>query len=343
MKEWRIRWARLTRWEFWTWYIFYLPVMAYYLLLALRHRSFFYFTASNPCMDMGGMMGTRKSSIYACIPQNYYPKTQLVEHPSGEQLAEIAQNMGYPLIVKPNVGERGRGVALVHRWEELRGYAEKNREPFLLQAYVDYPVEVGVFYVRHPDQPKGRVTSLVLKKFLTVSGDGHSTIAELLSNEVRAASLDLSEERFSKIINQVLPAGERLMVEPIGNHCRGTTFLNGCHLIDEQLEQTIDDVAQQIESFYYGRFDIRCASIEELKAGRQFQIIELNGANAEPAHIYQPGLSLWRAYQVMFWHYRQMAIISYKNKKRGFAYPSFRAGIKKISDIRAYHRHYAPQ
>lgn len=50
--------------------------------------------------------------------------------------------------------------------------------------------------------------------------------------------------------------------------------------------------------FYFGRFDLRSASVDDLRAGR-FTIIELNGVTSEPTHIYDPGCSVLAAYRTL--------------------------------------------
>jgi hypothetical protein len=130
---------------------------------------------------------------------------------------------------------------------------------------------------------------------------------------------------------KVLPKGEKYLLEPIGNHCRGTTFLDGNRFIDEKLVSVFDEVSHQLNGIYFGRYDIKCESIEDLKNNRNWSIIELNGVKSEPTHIYQPNASLLEAYKVLFRQWRVIYDISMANKKRGIPFPTFSEGMKEVA------------
>jgi hypothetical protein len=343
MSRWRLWKTRIFQWEFWPFSFLYFPLFLFYGLLSLRERSFFFFTASNPSFDFGGMMGESKFDIFKRIPEAYIPKTVRVDaEDRAEMLKEAGRQIGYPLIVKPDVGERGMGIRSLKNEEELLRHKAKFPFPFLVQELVTYPVELGVFYVRKPNEKHGRVTSVVQKDFLSVTGDGQSSVEELLQRNVRALlQVDTSNPELSPLLKIVPEPNEKIIVEPIGNHCRGTTFLDITHEVDEALEVAIDAVAKSIPGFHYGRFDLRCASLDDLKNLRNFKIMELNGAGAEPAHIYQPGFSLWKAYGVLFWHLKVLADISRENRRLGAEYWPFAKGWEKFRETRAYNRRLA--
>ncbi len=331
--------TRLFRWEFWPFYVFYLPVFFYFIWLAVRRRSFFFFTATNPTMDFGGMTGEKKSEIFKLMPTDSYPTTILIEEEMRADIIAHAERIGFPLVVKPDIGERGRGVEIIRSSEDLIEYMKRMPVSFLLQERVMFPVELGVFYVRLPSEERGKITSIVQKKFLSVVGDGQSTVRQLLRSELRAAlQLDYTKSFVLELLDTVPAQGEELIIEPIGNHCRGTLFLDATHEGDDQLNAAIDQLAKQIDGFYYGRFDLKCETIDDLRQLKNFKVVELNGVGAEPAHIYQPGFSLIKAYRIVFWHFSKMAEISRQNKKRGIPYWSLRRGIKKMLDIRSYNR-----
>ena len=86
-------------------WVFYSPVNFYFIWLAIKARSFFFFTASNPTIDFGGMLGGKKSEIFDLIPQEYYPKTILLNACSDQDLLKTGSAMGYPLIAKPDIGD----------------------------------------------------------------------------------------------------------------------------------------------------------------------------------------------------------------------------------------------
>jgi hypothetical protein len=59
--------------------------------------------------------------------------------------------------------------------------------------------------------------------------------------------------------------------------------------------------------------------------GRNIAILELNGAGAEPSHIYDPCFSFFKAQMVIAQHYRMMYQAAVQNKKAGVAFMTFKA------------------
>ncbi|MEO9868961.1 hypothetical protein [Ekhidna sp.] len=329
---------RIKNWEYWPFSVLYFPVFFYYGWLALKHRSFFFFTASNPHIDFGGMFGEKKSDIFELIPKNFIPKTKLIQKRDVDRASLTAEEIGFPIIAKPDIGERGIWVKKIENQLELQDYTKKCPVNFLLQEMVLFPIELGVFYVKFPDEG-GRVTSIVRKDFLKITGDGESTVLELLEKNQRAIMTADFESDYLELIGLVVPDAEQeVLIEPIGNHCRGTKFLDDNQEIDNLLNQAFNKLADQIPEFYFGRFDIKCQSYEDLKQLKNFKILELNGAGAEPGHIYQPGYSLIRAYKDIFWHLSVLSDISSENHKKGHSYWSFMEGYRKWKSHQKYNR-----
>jgi hypothetical protein len=75
-------------------------------------------------------------------------------------------------------------------------------------------------------------------------------------------------------------------------------------LITEKLEETFNSILNNIDGLYYGRLDIRFNTIEELEQGKNFSIIEFNGAKSEPSHIYDPKHSFLDGQIEIFRHQR---------------------------------------
>jgi D-alanine-D-alanine ligase-like ATP-grasp enzyme len=313
-------------WEYWPMWAAYLPASLYYSYLSLRAGSPFFFAAANPTIENGGMFFESKKLVYAKIPEQLYPPTIHAEANVDADaliLKMASKGMGFPVVAKPDRGERGWLVKIINTIEELYTYAQTVQRPFLLQTYIDYPVELSIFYVRHPNAATGKISSITGKKFLSVTGDGKRSVKELIFRNPRAFLQRETLMRMEQIeLNQVLPAGEEKILVRIGNHARGTTFLNCNHQIDEALEKTIDRIAQSIDGFYYGRLDIVCENIELLKAEKNFFILELNGAGAEPAHIYQPGYSYFKAQADIMHHFKMMFDIARHNHRNGHPYMS---------------------
>ncbi len=334
-------WIKITNWEYWPFGLVYIPVFFYWAWLVLKARSFFFFSASNPSIENGGMLGESKMKIFDLINDGLKPKTIYLKHDStSDQIYKTLKNedLNFPLIFKPDIGERGSFVEKIESNEDIEKYLSKIKVDFLIQEYIDYPIEMGVFYYRFPNEEKGSVSSIVVKDMLSVIGDGQSTIKELAMIIPRAKIImsDL-ERRLGETMSRVLKNAEMLELEPIGNHCRGTTFLNGNYLITEELNITFDRIAKTIDGFYFGRFDLRCKSIAELYEGK-IKILELNGAGSEPGHIYHPGTTLTEAYSAIFHHIKALYKISKQNNEKGIPYMTFSEGISEVKKLRAYNK-----
>jgi regulator of replication initiation timing len=175
-----------------------------------------------------------------------------------------------------------------------------------------------VLFSRMPNEKLGKVSSVTLKEFLTVTGDGKSSIEELILQNTRARfQLETLQKRLGENIKEVLHFGEKRLLEPIGNHCRGTKFVNANHLINNKLDEVFTKVSESYDGFFYGRFDMKVSSIDDLYLGKNIKIMELNGVSSDPGHIYDPKYYLWNAYRDLMWHWKRAANISILNQKNG--------------------------
>ncbi|HLG40147.1 MAG TPA: hypothetical protein VI461_10785, partial [Chitinophagaceae bacterium] len=140
-----------------------------------------------------------------------------------------------------------------------------------------------------------------------------------------------------KKLDRVLSQGEELILVPYGNHVRGAKFIDASHLIDETLTKTIDAVCKQVDGFYFGRLDIRYNTWEELREGKNFSIIELNGAGSEPTHIYDPKHSIFFAWKEIIRHWKILWKISSMNHhKKTRPYMNTRTGLNMLRENSAY-------
>lgn len=334
-------WIRLTHWEFWPFEVVYIPIFIYWLWLSLRARSLFFFTASNPGIMYGGMLGESKYEILMGLPETLIPKTVIANNhitlPAALDMMKH-HNLRFPIILKPDIGERGWQVEKIANENELEAYLNANNVDILFQEYIDLPLELGILYYRFPDKKTGRITSVVKKKMLEITGNGSSTIKELMYSIPRAKlQIETFEKDQPEVLANVPASGEKIELMPIGNHCRGTTFLNANDLITKELTAVFDAVSDKIDGFYFGRFDIRCESKEALYNGKM-KIMELNGAGSEPGHIYHPGARLIDAYKSLFSNWKALFLISRMNNKRGIPYLSFVEGLRVIKKLRDYNK-----
>ncbi len=334
---------KLFNWEYWSFSTVYIPIYFYWFYLCIRARSLFFFSASNPTIENGGFVMERKSNIYDIIPSLYYPKTLLVkEGLTAEEITNLIKEKSFqfPVIVKPDIGGKGRGVRKIENMEEAVAYIQYANFPMLVQALVDYKNEAGIFYYRFPWEENGRISGIVAKEFLSVIGDGKSTIEALvLQNPRYILQLDALRRMPEINLQAVLPLGEEKVMVPFGNHARGAKFIDASNLITPTLEKSIDTICKQIPGFYFGRLDIMFTNWEDLTKGENLSIIELNGAGSEPTHIYDPAHSIFFAWREIARHLKLLYRISIWNHKHNkVPYLPFKAGVKMFKDVKVVER-----
>ena len=313
---------KLTHFEYWTWWMFYIPLLPYWLFQAIRTRSLTFFTNADPCIDYGGFFGESKMEILRQIPKEYLPKTIFIEKQSDLKTIVdrlIKEDLVYPIICKPDVGERGTQVEKLYSNYDLVQYLSNVQADFIIQEFITYDIELGVLYYRYPNASTGKVTSVTRKEFLAVLGDGKSNVGQLMQQSTRARfQVESMRKRLGDMgMNEVIKSGEKRILEPIGNHCRGTKFLDNNFLLNSQLDEVFDKIALTIDGFHYGRFDMKVKSIEDLYSGKNIRIMELNGVSSEPGHIYDPKNTLWAAYRDLARHWKIIADISIQQQRRG--------------------------
>lgn len=335
--------VKLLNWEYWPSMAFYWPMTIAGPLMALRAKHPCFFTAANPALFAGGVGMESKFETLELIPEALQPKSVLAK--PGESFVAIEQRLlragiTFPLIAKPDIGYRGFLVRKLNSPSELEAYLGRYNIDFIIQEFLDYPEEVGIFYYRLPNERRGKVVSLTLKEFLYISGDGRSTVRELIGQKPRALlQLENLEETQPEILTQIPEFGEKVPLSVIGNHSKGTQFINGNQYIDEQLTDQFDQVSKAINGFHYGRFDVKCQSLEALKEGRDFKIIELNGAFSEPTHIYDASRSsYWKAVATIVRHWRLVRRIAMANHERGVPFMRTSDMLSELKAFKNYHR-----
>jgi hypothetical protein len=235
----------------------------------------------------------------------------------------------FPSIAKPDIGLRGSAVKKINSIKDLRDYHSKANFDYLVQDLIPYEHEVGIFYVRFPHEKKGRITGIVSKEFLIVEGNGIATIEDLILQNLRfSLQLNVLKLEYGEALKEILPKGEKRNLVPYGNHARGAKFIDASHLISDKLTKVIDEMCLQINEFYFGRMDLMYHNWQDLEEGKNFQIVELNGAASEPTHIYDPKHSLFFAWSTLAKHITFMYKISVANNKRGFPYLSHKEGMR---------------
>jgi hypothetical protein len=310
-------------------------VAVYYAWLAIRHRGFSLPTAANPGMTTGGFVGESKLEILdqlRCTSPEFTAEAFLIEgETTSERLLDLHQlsrkhGIKLPFILKPDVGQRGNGVRLIRSMRAALQYLQVVDGSVIVQRYVVGPREAGIFYYRFPHESRGHIFAITEKIFPSVIGDGIHTLEELVRSDDRAALMARTYlRRFASRRDEVLAQGEMLKLVETGNHAQGCIFRDGMHLYTETLERVIDEISQRLTGFFIGRYDIRYANDEDFKQGRNFQIVELNGATSEATSIYDARNSLFSAYRTLFRQWRLVFAIGAGNKADGHATSSLPA------------------
>ena len=322
----RSRLHRVLTWEFWPILVVYFPVALYNIWLAIRYRRLFLPLISNPGIEFSGYIGESKHDIMSGFTNQdaYIARFLLIEAgPVDQRLSQLLnwmeeKDLAFPVILKPDVGQRGAGVQKIHDVEDARHYLNEVQVPINAQEYAPGPYEFGVFYERFPEEEQGRVTGLTGKDFPVVVGDGVTRLEDLiLKLPSGMGRYHIFLEEHGSQLDEVLPKGQAKTLARAGNHCLGTIFLDSSHLITPEMSQRFDQISKSASGFYIGRYDVRTHDLEAFRQGMDFKIIELNGASGEPSHIYDARRGLVFAYGVLFRQYRHLWEIGAQNARAG--------------------------
>lgn len=320
------RLVRLVRWEFWPRGAIYLPVALYALRLGIRHRGLTVFTAANPAIEGGGFVGESKAEILAALRRGGAPVAPFARIPASlgpaarvERAEAFRREHGleFPLVVKPDVGERGDGVAIVREGSDLARRLAEATGDLLVQKFVEGP-ELGLFYARRPGAPRGRVLSVTEKRLPVVVADGKRTIERLVLDDPRGVAMARAHlRRLDDRLDEIPPEGTPIRLAEIGNHCKGAVFSDGSRHLTPALEAEVDRWSRGFSGFHFGRYDVRAPSIEAFREGRGLEILELNGVTSEATSIYEPGASLLAGWRTLFAHWREAYTIGAACRDRG--------------------------
>ena len=322
----------ISKWETWPFKLIYAPLAPFWIGYILRSGSVWFFTPSNPKLTFGGLDGEPKKEMYNLLPPSLYPPTfnVLPNQSFSEILEKInANGIVYPMVVKPEVGCAGVLFRKIDTQKDLEEYHRQVPVEYIVQQLVTYPMEVSVFYIRYPNQATGQITGFLHKIPMSVTGDDFHTLEQLVLLHPKAAKrVGELHSKHKEHWHMVLPVGEKYMLSHAANHNRGAHFVDLKEHIDDKLLAIFDELSHRINDFFYGRYDILCNSIEELKEGKNFSILEYNGCGAEPNHIYDTGYSLKNAYKEILKHWKALYEVSAYNSKQGIKPWPYIKGLK---------------
>ncbi len=315
---------RKLEWEFWPPWVLYLPLVPWIGWLAVRHRGLTVFTAANPGIEAGGFVGESKTAILDQLAPAAVAAYCRIEAslPPAERLAAARRflaerSLSLPVVVKPDIGERGRGVTIARDEDELRQALQSQKADFLVQEHVGGP-ELGVFYVRRPGDERGGIFSITDKRLLRVTGDGVSTVERLILGDERAMRMAPTHlDKLAADLDRVPAEGEKVRLVDVGTHRLGALFLDGERWRTPTLEAAIEAISRSFPGFFFGRYDLRAPSYEAFQKGEGLKVVELNGVTSEATHIYDPSNGLLEAYRVLFRQWALAFEIGALNRDRG--------------------------
>ncbi|MDQ6904857.1 MAG: hypothetical protein M3139_17830, partial [Bacteroidota bacterium] len=260
---------KLANWHHWPSFLFYFPISFAWIWYCIKSRSIWFFSTSNPTLTFGGFEGESKKEMYVQLPPDYYPFTLYISLAISvsEVFTELKKSaINYPFIAKPEVGTSGILVRKIENEQQLRAYHKNVPVNYMIQDYVNYPLEICIFYYRMPGKEKGKISSFLSKQLPFLEGDGISTIAELSGRNKDAAIKEELCKLDANEIQRVLKEGERFNLSVVGNRYHGAEFYDLSGHITSQLLELFDNISL-VNNFYYGRYDIKCASIENFVKG----------------------------------------------------------------------------
>lgn len=332
-------WYKMRNWESWHHHTKYIPLAPFWIWYCIRSGTPWFFTASNPTLTFGGFEGEGKWEMYEQLPPGTYPLSVLLSNTIPVQDAEeqiLASGLTYPFVAKPDIGMMGFMVRKINNRKELQQYHETIGDTYIAQEFVNYPVEIAAFYYRLPGQEKGTISGMLQKSPANVTGDGRSSLAALIHQH--NSLLDKKDEMLKKHaahLDMIIPAGECFHLSISSNRSQAG-ILEGIPVnADEPLQALLDSWSQHRGQFFYGRYDIKCASLEALRQGKDFYILEFNGAGAGIQHILGNNYSLPKAMSIILQHWKMLFKISRKNYRLGVAYWPLMKGWKHLQIAKA--------
>ena len=282
-----------------------MPLVLQWFWLGLRYGSLTLPSVINPSIEGGGLVGESKSACLEQIGPAYAPYVapwvQVGPDESPVQ-ARVRLGCAYPLIAKPDLGWCGYGVRRVEDDAALLDYARQfpPGATFIVQQLVAAPLEAGLFYARDPAAQRGRLLSVTVRHPPTVVGDGVRDVATLIGADPRLARHGAA---FAAILgsawHDVPGVGEARIITTVASLRVGARYEDVSSCASPALQARIDAIALSMKGFHWGRFDVRCASLDALREG-VFQIIEVNGAGSEAINFWDPAFTLASAFAGVF-------------------------------------------
>ncbi|MEO0478747.1 MAG: alpha/beta fold hydrolase [Planctomycetota bacterium] len=323
----RAKFGRLCRWEYWPSKALYYPLIPFFARIRFTKGGIRNASSVNPVWPDGGFIGESKQKVLDRFPKEAVLESFFIEPNADGRydeewiLKEIEdRQLGWPLIIKPDQGQRGTGVKKVESPEDLTTRLRDLSVPMIVQKFHPGPYELGLFWWQLPGQEKGRLFSICEKLFPKVEGDGKHTLEELILRDRRLfLQHEVFFERFEDRLNEVPETGETVELGTAGNHAQGCQFVEGEHWRTDAIEAWLDRSCVPVEGYCFGRLDVRFTDPEEFKQGRGGKILEANGISSESTNMYDPRYSIFKAWRLLREPWHAILEIGKHNRKQGLS------------------------
>jgi len=224
--------------------------------------------------------------------------------PEGEEIEEIekaleeAEYIGYPVVVKPLVGNHGRGISVnVGNDDDLRvAYEQAKRfhETIVVERYLPgFDHRVLVIH--------GRFVAAARRDPASVTGDGSSTIQQLIDqlnedpqrgygheNILTRVIVDFMTERLlgqmGRDLDAVMPEGEELVLKSTANLSQGGTATDVTDEVHPFIRHMAERIARIIDIDIMG-IDIIAPHLREPLEMTGGGVVEVNAAPGFRMHL----------------------------------------------------------
>lgn len=273
-------------------------------------------------------MTETKDSVYKLLDKSRYPQTVLFSIPIS--LETLQQNINrssivYPLIIKPDGDSvMGNNVYLVENEWVLKSYIDLLQPwQYLAQEFIEWE-EYSIYYYRYPSEKSWHILGITKKIFPTITGDGVSTIQEILQKHDRYHRyIHLFRDKYQIPMDDIIPNWINKQIASIGNHSKWSLFLDWSKHSNQNLVQVFDTLFHEDMQVYLYRVDLKTQSWEKLLQW-EYTILEVNSwVFAEPTYMYDPSYKLLDAYKQIYQvRYHTYHIATYNHRVKKIPYMS---------------------
>ncbi len=304
-----------------------IPLITQWLWLGLRHGSLTLPSSANPAITSGGMVGDGKLEYFRCMGE--LAKSHTADYMAVQNTADVTvkqtvsrmmeQGLNFPVVAKPDLGWCGYGVRRIQNSAQLAEYFDSfpENETVVLQRYLPETGEAGIFYARSPGQETGTIIGICLRSFPQVKGDGVHSVAQLIVRDKRMHRIKNGLHKPAYDPDYVPVCGETIRLATIGSTRVGGLYRDGSEYASPALNKAVDAIARDMKDFHVGRFDVRFENLEQLRAGKNFTIMEVNGSGSEAVYAWDPKYSIWESYKIIFAKQRLLFKIGDASRRRG--------------------------